>query len=265
MRTPLYVLLLSLIAISTNAQSKKLSKEEIIDKYLKKGAWYYGMYSPEFQQKIDEGLKLDSTIAYLWQQKAVANIFQMKYSEGMKSLDKAVKFDPNEYLEYRAFINCIYVKDYPAAVRDFEQCKKSYPNRYVMDHSYEYFLGLCHLQLNHFKTAEELLEADARKAKGPNGEDTAHYLTYFYLAIAKLEQGRFADAIVDFDRTLRLYDHFSDAKYHKATALSKLWKVEEAKKLAEEAKKDFEAGYTINDEHVKHERYPYQVNWKLTP
>lgn len=263
MRTPLYVLLLFVIATGANAQDKKLSKEEIIDKYLKKGAWYYGMYSPEFQQKIDEGLKLDSTIAYLWQQKAVANIFQMKYSEGMRFLDKAVKFDPNEYLEYRAFINCIYVKDYPAALRDFEQCKKNYPNRYVMDHSYEYFLGLCHLQLNHFKTAEEFLEADARKAKGPNGEDNAHYLTYFYLAIAKLEQGRFADSIVDFDRTLRLYDHFSDAKYHKANALRRLWKVEEAKKLAEEAKKDFDAGYTINDEHVKHERYPYQVNWKL--
>jgi tetratricopeptide (TPR) repeat protein len=263
LKTTSSAILLTLISFLSFAQEKKLSKEEIIDKYLKKGAWYYGLDSQEWQQKIDEGLKLDSTIAYLWQQKAIAMIFQMKYSEGIKYLNKAVEFDSDKWLEYRAFINCIYVKDYPAAIRDFDEAKKINENRYVMDHSYNYFLALSYLQLNQFKKSEELMDADIRKAVGPHGEDYAHYLGYFYLAIAKLEQGRYEDSIVDFERSLRVYEHFSDAKYYKAIALSKLWKVEEAKKLFEEAKADFNAGYTINDEHVKHERYPYQVNWKL--
>jgi len=257
------IILPVLLSSMANAQTKKLTQEEIIDKYLNKGAFYYGLFSREFQQKIDEGLKLDSTISVLWQQKAIAMIFQMKYSEGMKCLDKAVKFNQDRWLEYRGFINCIYVKNYEAAIRDFEQCKKLHDGRYVMDHSYNYFLGVCYLQLNQFKTAEELLEMDARNSKGPQDEDNGHYLTYFYLAISKMEQGRYQEAILDFDRSLRIYDHFSDAKYYKAFALGKLWKVEDAKKLYEEAKADANLGYTINDEHSKHGRYPYQVNWRV--
>jgi tetratricopeptide (TPR) repeat protein len=244
------------------AQEKKLSKDEIIDRYLKKGAWYYPMYSQDWQLKIDEGLKLDSTIAYLWQQKGMAMLKFMKYQEGIKCLDKAVKFDPETWLEYRAFMNCIYAKDYVAAIHDFEACKKMNPLKYVMDHSYNFYLSLCYLQLNQFPTAEAMLEAEVKKDKGPHGEDYAHYLTYFYLAIAKLEQNRPEEAILDFDKSIRIYSHFSDAKYYKASALQKLWKIEDAKKMFEEAKADFDAGYTINDTNAAYERYPYQVNWK---
>jgi len=256
------ILLLLFISTLSLAQEKKLSKEEIIDRYLKKGAWYYPMYSQEFQQKVDQGLKLDSTIAYLWQQKGMAMVKSMKYQEGMKCLDKAVKFDAPEWLEYRAFMKCIYVKDYTAAITDFEQCKKMSPLKYVMDHSYNFYISICYLQLNQFKEAEAMLEAEAKKDRGPHGEDYSHYLTYFYLAIAKLEQNRPEEAIVDFDKSIRIYSHFSDAKYYKASALQKLWKIEEAKKMVEEAKADFDAGYTINDTNASYERYPYQVNWK---
>lgn len=244
------------------AQEKKLSKDQIVDRYLKNGAWYYPMYSQDWQQKIDEGLKLDSTIAYLWQQKGMAMMKFMKYQEGMKCLDKAVKFDPETWLEYRAFMNCIYAKDYVAAIRDFEQCKKMSPLKYVMDHSYNFYLAVCYLQLNQFKTAEQMLEAEAKKDKGPHGEEYGHYLTYFYLAISKLEQNRPEEAIVDFDKSIQIYSHFSDAKYYKASALQKLWKIEDAKKLFDEAKADFDAGYTINDTNANYERYPYQINWK---
>lgn len=256
------ITLLILCALLSPAQEKKPTRDDIIDRYLKKGAWYYPMYSQDWQHKIDEGLRLDSTIAYLWQQKGMAMLKYMKYQEGIKCLDKAVKFDPETWLEYRAFMNCIYAKDYPAAIRDFEQCKKMSPLKYVMDHSYNFYLSLCYLQLNQLKQAEELLEAEAKKDKGPHGEDYAHYLTYFYLAIAKLEQNRPEEAIVDFDKSLRIYSRFSDAKYYKAAALQKLWKIEDAKKMFDEAKTDFDAGYTINDTNANYERYPYQVNWK---
>jgi tetratricopeptide (TPR) repeat protein len=257
------VLILFSFSSFSNAQNKKLTRDEIIDRYLKKGAWYYPTYSQEWQQKIDEGLKLDSTIAYLWQQKGMAMLKSMKYQEGIKCLDKAVRYDPEEWLEYRAFMNCIYVKDYPAAIRDLEQCKKISPLKFVMDHSYNFYLSLCYLQLNQFKAAEDLLEAETKKDRGPHGEDYTHYLTYFYLAIAKFEQNRPEESILDFDKSLYIYSHFSDAKFYKASALQKLWKLEESKRLFDEAKADFDAGYTINDTNASYERYPYQVNWKI--
>lgn len=159
------VITLVVTASVLHAQEKKLTKNEIVDRYVKNGAWYYPMYSQDWQRKIDEGLKLDSTIAYLWQQKGMAMLKFMKYQEGMKCLDKAVKFDPETWLEYRAFMNCIYVKDYVAAIRDFEQCKKMSPLKYVMDHSYNFYLSVCYIQLNQLGKAEELLEVEANKNK----------------------------------------------------------------------------------------------------
>lgn len=59
------------------------------------------------------------------------------------------------------------------------------------------------------------------------------------------------------------YKQFSDAKYYKAKALDYLGKFEEASILIKEAKNDFEEGYTINEDNVLYEVYPYQINWKL--
>jgi hypothetical protein len=33
--------------------------------------------------------------------------------------------------------------------------------------------------------------------------------------------------------------------------------------LIKKAKKDFEEGYTINEDNSLYELYPYQVNWKM--
>ena len=44
---------------------------QIINTYLKNGAWNYGYLSKEWGEWIDKGLEQDSTVAYLWQQKAL--------------------------------------------------------------------------------------------------------------------------------------------------------------------------------------------------
>lgn len=247
---------------AANCQSK-LSKDEIIDKYLKNGAWKYGLFSQEWQQKIDEGLKVDSTVAYLWQQKSMPLFKQMKYQEGMKALNRAVKFDPDKWTEYRGFMNCIFVKNYYAAIRDFELCKKNSPGRFVMDHSYDFYIAVSYIQLNQFKKAEELLDEEIRKDTQKSGADWVHYMTLFYSGIAKFEQNKLREAIIEFDKAIKQYSHFSDAKYYKGAALQKLGQVEEGTKVIKEAKADFETGYTINEDNALYERYPYQVNWKL--
>jgi hypothetical protein len=69
------------------------------------------LYSKEWQEEINKGLVKDSTITYLWQQKAMPLFKQAKYELGMTYLDKAVKFDRNnEWQEYRGFMKCIFSK-----------------------------------------------------------------------------------------------------------------------------------------------------------
>lgn len=83
-------------------------QEKIIERYLKNGAWKHELYSMEWQEEIDKGLAQDSTIAYLWQQKAMPLFKQGKYEAGMEFIDKAVQYNPERWQDYRAFIKCIF-------------------------------------------------------------------------------------------------------------------------------------------------------------
>src|SRR5690606_11666425 len=102
------------------ASNIDLDKQQgIIEKYLVDSARQYSYYSKEWQKYIDMGLQEDSTIAYLWQQKAMPLFKQGKYELGMQYLDKAVYYDRSRWLNYRAFIKCIFAKTYRAAITDF--------------------------------------------------------------------------------------------------------------------------------------------------
>lgn len=243
--------------------SLKSRQEAVIDKYLKQGAWRYDMFSQDWQQKIDEGLKEDSTIAYLWQQKAMPLFKQGKYELGMKYLDKAVTNDPGKWQDYRGFMYCIFVKNYTAAIEDLEKCISRVPYGYIMDHSYDFYIALSHLQLNEFSVAEKILAKQIEKDRKERGEDWVHHLDLFYFGIALYEQKKYNEAIAAFDSALKLYPRFSDVKYYKAKALQFSGDKESAGKIMLEAKVDAEKGYSINEDNAIYERYPYQVNWKL--
>jgi hypothetical protein len=58
-----------------------------------------------------EGLKKTVQFAYLWQQ-SMPYFKAKKYEVGMKYLDKAVKYNPERWQSYRAFINVFFAKTY---------------------------------------------------------------------------------------------------------------------------------------------------------
>lgn len=236
-------------------------QDSIIKEHLENGAWKKGMYSQGWQEEIDKGLSKDSTIAYLWQQKAMPLFKQGKYELGMQYVDKAVKYNRSSWQEYRAFIKCIFAKRYQEAIDDFADCKKRFGNSYVMDHSYDFYIGISKLQLNQFKEAEAILEADINRQAEKQGADWVHHLDLFYLGIAKYELNKYEEAVSILDRAIKAYPKFSDAIYYKALSLARIDRREEAKPLLEQAKNYGIQGYTINEDNVIYERYPYQVRW----
>ncbi len=243
--------------------TSKEQQDSIIKEHLINGAFKMSLYSRERQEEIDKGLAKDSTIARLWQQKAMPLFKQGKYELGMSYIDKAVKFDKtNHWQEYRAFIKCIFAKTYKDAIKDFEDCKKKNGNGYVMDHSYNFYIALSKIQLNEFSQAEKILEEETNQQLKNQGEDMIHHLDLFYLGISRYEQGKYAEAITAFERALEKYPQFSEVLYYKAYCEAKLGNKEEAKGLIEEAKNYGEQGYTINEDNAIYERYPYQVRWK---
>lgn len=245
--------------IELKLQQKR--QDSIIDKYLKNGAWKHWVYSAEWQEEVDKGLAADSTIAYLWQQKAMPLFKQGKYEIGLEYLDRAVKYDRRRWQDYRAFMKCIFAKTYREAIKDFQECKEMFGNAYVMDHSYNFYIGLSHLQLNEFQQAERIFKKDFDGIMADKGKDGFHHLDLFYYGISKYEQKKFEEAIKIFDMALEIYPTFSDVQAYKAICLYKLGRKEEAMELNKQAELNGKAGNTINEDNVIYERYPYQIRW----
>jgi tetratricopeptide (TPR) repeat protein len=245
----------------TEINADKEKQEEIINEHLKNGAWKYELYSREWQEEIDKGLAKDSTIAYLWQQKAMPLFKQGKYEVGMEFIDNAVKYDRQRWQDYRAFIKCIFAKTYREAIVDFQDCKKRFGNSYVMDHTYDFYIGLSYLQLNEFEKAEQIFKQDYEYQLKDKGEDWLHHLDLFYYGISKYEQKDYLGAIEIFDKALKVYPDFSEVQIFKADCLRKIGKTKEAKELQKLGEINGRNGNTINEDNVIYERYPYQIRW----
>ena len=255
----LIVALLSLIA-SFAQEGKNAAQEKIIEEYLTNCAanYNYNIQMSERQACLDEGLKIDSTIAYLWQQKAMPYFKARKYEVGMAFLDKAVQYNPERWQPYRGFIKCIFSKAYKDAIADLEDCKKKFGNNYVMDHTYDFYIAISYLQLNEYAKAETILQKYVDEIY-KNRQQLEHHTAYFYLGIAKYELKKFDEAIAIFDKALKIYPNFSDVKFYKAVCLSLLSKQDEATELFKEVREDFKLGYKLNEDNVSYELYPYQL------
>ena len=243
------------------AEIRKTRQEAIVKEHVYDCAdkINYTIMMKEYQDCLDAGLKKDSTIDYLWQQKAMPYFKAKKYTVGMSLVDKAVQYDEKRWLDYRAFIKCIFAKTYKEAIVDFEDCIKKFGNQYVQDHTYYFYIGISYLQLNEFEKAETIFKNDIEDQTKRMGE--AHFLDLFYYGISKYEQQKWEEAIVEFDKSLKQYPEFSDVEYYKAICLARLGKKEESSSLLAKAIKDAASGYTINEANAIYETYPYKVRF----
>lgn len=215
----------------------------------------------EWQACLDEGLAKDSTISYLWQQKAMPYFKARKYEVGMEYLDQAVKYNKRKYLPYRAFIKCIFSKNYTEAIDDFEAAIAMEGNSYEMDHTYQFYIALSYLQLNQFEKAEQIFAEDILEQE-EKFEDGAHFLDRFYYGISKYEQAKWEEAIEQFDIALQVYPNFAEVLLYKGLALAKNGNMEEAEPLIHAARTEGENGNTFNEDNAIYEMYPYQFHWK---
>jgi tetratricopeptide (TPR) repeat protein len=127
-----------------------------------------------------------------------------------------------------------------------------------MDHYYNFYLGLCYLQLCQLDSAESLFRSCIQRDQA-SGSNWVHYLHVFYLGVTLYEESKYAAAISVFDSALERYPRFSDAKFYKAVCFDKLKQQESVLPLLLDAQKDLRDGYTINEDNVIYEQYPYQL------
>jgi len=243
-------------------EKDKNFEKEIIDTYLKNGAWKHHYLTKEWDEWINKALEKDTTIALLWQNKAIPFWKQGKYQLATEYYNKAVKLDRKKWLSRLGFLKCIFAKDYKSALIDLINYKKEFGSIYEQDHPLEFYMGICYLQLNQYEKALKVLQEDVINQEKDNGKDWVHFLDRFYLAITHYELGNYNNAITEFDAVLKEYPNFSDAQYYKSLSLNYLGKTELAKKLVYQGRTNFENGITISEDSSLYEVYPYQVTWQ---
>ncbi len=251
-------LLILCIHLTADSAAHHSFRDSIQEHYLQNGAWHYSIFSQQYEDELDSALRLDPTDAYLWQQRGMPYFKQMKYEVGMPYIDSAVKYDADQWLDYRAFLECIFQKSYRAALRDFEDARRMHPGAGVMDHKYSFYEGICYLQLCDYDSAERCFSICIDHDRSLAGH-WEHYMHDFYLGVTLYEEHQYDSAIRVFDLALMTYPHFSDAKYYKAESLSALHQEDSVLPMLYEARDDLRNGFTINEDNAIYEQYPYQI------
>lgn len=247
---------------SSQAQNKTL-QDSLAAKYLEGCAYKHHYILQGWDDCIKEGLRYDTTIASLWQQRALPLWKTRKYERALEYYDKAVHYDRKSYLGRRGFLKCIFQKNYRDAIIDMEAAEREFGYGFQNDHSYRFYIALCHLQLNEPAMAAQVLQKEIEKVTKEKDETWVHHLELFYMGIAQYELRNYDKAIAYFDKALLVYKKFSDVQYYKGLCLIQKGDKEKAKAIMLQAKSNFEKGYTINEDDSFYEAYPYQVNWHM--
>ena len=264
MKLPFSVLVLLLTAGAALADTTTvMSRDSLFAKYMKRGAWQQPLFSQERLALTDSALKYLPQDAYLWQQRGMPLAKQRKYELAMRYTDSAVKYDQHRWLGYRAFMKCIFQKDHEGALDDLRLVESMRPDAEEMDHPFEFWMGLCHLQLSQYDSAAMMLQYCFDRDR-KLGDDWLHHLHALYYGIALYEQRKFIEAIKVLDLSLTRYPDFADAKYYKALSLLGLKRKHEAVALLKQSKSDLAASRTINEDNSIYEKYPYQITeWMI--
>lgn len=220
------------------------------------------LYSVKRQLYLDSALAIMPWNAFYWQQKAMPLLKQKKYEIGMVFMDSAVKYNRKKYTDYRSFMKCIFQKHYREAITDFRQAETITPNGYVMDHSYNFYIGLCYLQLNKFDSSIYFLNKSIAHRTISFGKTWVNHTELFYLGVNYYELSAYQKAIETFDEALVIFPNFPDAKYYKGNCLVELNKKELALKMFMQTDADFKKGFTLNEDNIIYEEYPYQIKNK---
>ena len=219
------------------------------------------IYGLEGQLVADSLLQIDPTNARIWQTKAMPYLKNGDFISWNKYINKAVLYAPERYLAYRGFCKAIFVKDYESALLDFEAIQKLKPNApvYEMDHSMEFFRGMCYMELGQLDSARFFMEKSIKWQMDNKGAEWTHYVDFFYMGVIYYELNDISKAHYYIDASLKNYAQFPDTHYYKALILNKLERSGEALEHLAAIENAWKKGYRMNEDNEVYVNYPKQI------
>lgn len=247
-----------LAGLSANAQSSALCDNAALRDSLAQRVYQTHSYTGQaYQDACDSLLSMCPTWDNVYQMKAMPFIKKGRAAEAYFWLDKAVDLNPAEHLDYRAFLKCIFTKDYAGALNDFAEAEKLQPGGGLMDHSYRFYTALCHIGLGEFAKAVTLLDslANAQETR----LKTAHFNTYFYQGLTHHLAGQNETAETALNHCLAIHPQHPDAHFYLGRILKAQGEGKKAKTHFQSCISALKAGYNNSEDQESYIRYPYEV------
>jgi len=237
----------------------KVYQDSLMARYLNRGAHRNSYLSPRWGQYYDSLITACPNIAYAYQQKAMPLIKCGDYAKTFPLVDKAVALDANRWLAYRGFLKCIFTKDYPGAIADFQRVAKLKTNGREMDHTFSFFEGACELELGHYKLAEATFANDIALQRGSDGQGEIHFNTLFYAGVVAARLQQFGPAQAYLQQCLQAYPQHPEANYYLALTYQTPGQPALARQHLETAQRALIGGYRLNEDNMFYANYPEQI------
>ena len=261
----LTILFLSFLLLKVNGYSQsvvdcksKVFQDSLVQVYSEK-AWKFGYNHPQWQASWDSLLAICPDIAMAYREKAIPYLKNGDYAKAFQLEDNAVELDPESWIAYRAFLHCIFTKNYERALVDFERAEKLVPKAYIMDHTYSFYKGLSYLGLEEYDKAEQALLLDIAQQHEKSGNNDTHFNSLLYLGIVYYEMKEYFIAEKVLKDCLQLYEQLPEANYYLALTFKKTGNAM-ATQYLEKAKEYLQLGYKINEDNEFYANYPKQIS-----
>lgn len=180
----------------------------------------YYQFTKEYQQILDEALKIDSTYAHAYQAKGYAYLKSGDFITWEKLLGKAVKYEEEGHLGYRGWCRYQFFRDYQGAINDIERLEEISKGDIGFGQNGDYHLkiakALCYKGIGEKQKAISIIKEQL------NLED--HFIglyDYLHLGVLYLEMGEFDKAVTTF-KLQEQENTLADNEYYLALAYKSL-------------------------------------------
>lgn len=257
----LYLLFHKLVGAQLLDCNNPRVRDSLVTRYMTNGAArsQVSYMNPQWQVYADSILMVCDKVAEAYQLKAIPFLKYGDFLRAMPLLNKAVLYDTLQFLPYRAFIKCIFTKDYNGAIADFEESKRRAGNAGVMDHTFAFYLGLCYLEMGNPSKARQCLAEDIKTQQTRTGSTDAHFNSWLYHGIALMDLHQLDSAKTSLAKCLAIYPQHPEGNYYMAFVHKTLGQPDDALLYMRAAISALKARYSMNEDNLYYVNYPRQI------
>lgn len=204
----------------------------------------YYQFDSRFHELMNEALEICPYYAYPYRELAAPYVKSGNFLMWKKYMDKAVKYEPKEYLSVRASLRYKFFADYKGAIKDIDSLSSlvSYDIGYSSNGTYHLNVvkGLCLKSLGKIDEAIDII------AKQSEIEDDFGMYNYLHLGVLYMEKEDYKKALESFEKQFKI-NNLAENQYYTALCYESLNNREEALRYLREALKLYQSKQSMFD------------------